>query len=73
MQRRPAFGVFVGGMLCGDHPCALSVYAEGVWGLCGCVPHGTAPACSCPMGSDVFQYNPSAQCLLCVCGQDPGL
>ena len=34
MQLRLAFGVFVGGMLCGDHPCALSVYAQGVCGLC---------------------------------------
>ena len=66
MQLRLAFRVFVGGMLCGDHPCALNVYAQGGWGLCGCVPHGTAPGCSCLMGSDVFQYHPSALCFLCV-------
>lgn len=69
MQLHPAFGVFVG-VLCGDHPCSLSVCAQGVWGLCGRAPHGAAPGCSCLMGSDVSQYSPSAPC---VCGQDPGL
>ena len=71
VQLCPAYGVFI--VLCGDQLCPLCVYAQGVWGLCGRVPHGTAPRYSCLMGSDVSQYSPSAPCSLCMCGQDPEL